>query len=226
MAPRSGVRLHAHRAHHAGSSPSGCGHHPPTEVAALLLCCCPRPRRQNQARGSPSGPAWAARLSWFHLTAGEATTCAARHPSSAGEFQPPLGVPALCPPLVVALVWLTLLPLRRNQSDSRESKIGNLWSCAGLTDGGMVTWLPSDPPLAPAEGVGPEVPEPPSAGNGPVPPGPPIVETGPEPPAPGPPRLVVGASSNEDVRLGASKAPKWSSLPKPFPAPPNAEPPP
>lgn len=99
--------------------------------------------------------------------------------------------------------------------------MGSRWSCAGLTDGGMVTWLPSDPPLVPTDGEGPEVLVPPSAGNGPVLPGPPPVEFGPVPP------LVIaglaaGISRADDVL--AAGAPKSSSPPNaplkvPEPAP-------
>ena len=39
----------------------------------------------------------------------------------------------------VAPAVLSGLPLRRNQSDSRESKIGSRWSVAAPTAGGMVT---------------------------------------------------------------------------------------
>src|SRR6185437_7325629 len=95
---------------------------------------------------------------------GDATIRAARHPSSAGEFQ-------LCP-AAGAAAELSGLPLRRNQSDSRESKMGSRWSVAAPTVGGIVTWLPSEPPtpLLPAgevEGTGPvptDPPSPPSAG--------------------------------------------------------------
>src|SRR5215469_16406697 len=95
---------------------------------------------------------------------GDAATRAARHPSSAGEFQ--LGASA------DAVVELSDLPLRRNQSDSSESKIGSRWSGAPATAGGIVTWLPSEPlaPLPPTEvPFGPPALAAPSAGSGPVP---------------------------------------------------------
>src|SRR6202012_3253447 len=71
---------------------------------------------------------------------GDATIRAARHPSSAGEFQ-------VCP-AAGAAAELSGFPLPRNQSHSRESKMGSRWSVAALTVGGIVTWLPSEP-LAP-----------------------------------------------------------------------------
>src|SRR6202000_2794175 len=96
---------------------------------------------------------------------GDATIRAARYPSSAGEFQ-------VCP-AAGAAAELSGMPLRRNQSDSRESKIGSRWSVAAPTVGGIVTWLPSEPPRplpgpageADGTGLGPaDPPSPPSAG--------------------------------------------------------------
>ena len=75
---------------------------------------------------------------------GAAATRAAAQPSSAAEFQLPVSLPW-------GAGWAASPELdepRRNQSDSRESKIGSRWSCAGLTDGGTVTELPSEPPTA------------------------------------------------------------------------------
>src|SRR6185437_7236960 len=61
--------------------------------------------------------------------AGAAATRAARHPSSAGELHDcAASDPAFEP---------SDLPLRRNQSDSSESKIGRRWSCAALPTGGI-----------------------------------------------------------------------------------------
>src|SRR5215469_1059499 len=97
----------------------------------------------------------------FSPAAGAAATRAARQPSSAGELQ-------LCAEAEAA-VELSDLPLRRNQSDSRESKIGSRWSCAGPPDDGIVTWLPSEPPMpfppfAPGPAVPADPPSPPRAG--------------------------------------------------------------
>ena len=57
------------------------------------------------------------------LASGEATIRAARYPSSAGEFQ---AWPAAWPAAGAALE-VSDLPLRRNESDSSESKIGSPW---------------------------------------------------------------------------------------------------
>src|SRR5580700_4150161 len=104
--------------------------------------------------------------------AGSAATRAARYPSSAGELQ-------VCPAAAGAagaaaeLELSETLPLRRNQSDSSESKIGSRWSGAAPPAGGIVTWLPSEPTTAlPTVGStiapGPEAaesPSPPRAGR-------------------------------------------------------------
>src|ERR1700683_5747961 len=74
-------------------------------------------------------PAWV-----VSPAAGGATTWAARQPSSAGELQAGAwaGWAACC-----GLVAFMLVPLRRNQSDSRESNIGSRWSWVAA--GGIVT---------------------------------------------------------------------------------------
>jgi hypothetical protein len=102
----------------------------------------------------------------FSPASGDATTRADRNPSSAGEFQ-------VCPAAAGAFE-LSGLPLRRNQSDSRESKIGSRWSAVAPAVGGTVTVLPSEPPRPEAtelaggdDGIVPvpaDPPSPPSAG--------------------------------------------------------------
>ena len=67
---------------------------------------------------------------------GAASARAARQPSSEGEVHDwPPAAPAVAPATGRAV--LRLLPLRRNQSDSSESKIGSRWSWT--PDGGTVT---------------------------------------------------------------------------------------
>ena len=98
---------------------------------------------------------------------GAAATRAARYPSSAGEFQVCAAAPAAAGEAEAEAELSEALPLRRNQSDSSESKIGSRWSVVPPTAGGIVTWLPSEPPTPlPAPGgvigIGPEAAEPPS----------------------------------------------------------------
>src|SRR5580658_8715376 len=70
--------------------------------------------------------------------AGDATTWAARQPSSAGEVHVEAAAGwAACGRVPRTLGPVMLVPLRRNQSDSSESKIGSRWSWVAA--GGMVT---------------------------------------------------------------------------------------
>ena len=70
--------------------------------------------------------------------AGDATTWAARQPSSAGDVHEPCAAGcAACAPPWARWVVVRVFPLRRNQSDSSESKIGSRCSWPA---GGTVTW--------------------------------------------------------------------------------------
>src|ERR1700761_5127458 len=107
---------------------------------------------------------------------GAATVSAARQPSAAGECQAdswPVPVP-----LVAVWAVACVVPLRRNQSDSSESKMGTRCSCP--FSGGAGTRTPLSP--VPFAGVGAGG----MTGDGPVPPKPL------PPPAPGgTPKLPV-----------------------------------
>src|SRR5581483_10352822 len=139
---------------------------------------------------------------------GAATTCAARQPSSAGEVH--VCVVAACtgcgpvPRDVVAVAVVPIvLPLRRNQSDSSESKIGSRWSCAAA--GEIVTvvgsWVAAAPLPFPF----------------PFPCAEPSLNPSPKPPRPAPTRgsLVLASSS------GSESAPRSSSRTVGGCAPPN-----
>src|ERR1700759_195196 len=139
------------------------------------------------ARGTRRGsPAWV-----VEPVVGAATVSAARQPSSAGECQ------AGSSAVPVAAVWVVawVVPLRRNQSDSSESKIGSRWSCPLSGGAGTRTPLsaplgrcPRPPPLPPFGAGG-------MTGVGPVPPKPLrlIPEGGPNPPVPNPLDCPAGA---------------------------------
>src|SRR6202012_5102442 len=119
---------------------------------------------------------------------GAATVSAARQPSSAGE-ECQAGSSPVPVPLAAAWVVACVVPLRRNQSDSSESKIGSRCSCP--FSGGAGTRTPLSAPLlpwplpfagVPLAGAGAGG----MTGDGPVPPKPLL------PPAPGgTPKLPV-----------------------------------
>src|ERR1700753_1730767 len=73
---------------------------------------------------------------------GAATVSAARQPSPAGEERQPGASPVPAP---LAWVWVvaSVVPLRRTQSDSSESKIGSRCSCP--FSGGAGTRTPLSP---------------------------------------------------------------------------------
>src|SRR6201996_2693930 len=161
---------------------------------------------------------------------GAATVSAARQPSSAGEEcqagSSPVPVPV---PLAAAWGGACVVPLRRNQSDSSESKIGSRCSCP--FSGGAGTRTPLSAPLLPLPlplplacvgaggmtGDGPEPPKPPKlpvpglgwevnppAPGAPNPPDGPLPEacggTSPAgPPAPGP-AAEVGLGAEPKLR--------------------------
>src|ERR1700730_16217265 len=105
---------------------------PPTEPGTRL------------ALGTRLGrPAWV-----VSPAAGIATARAARQPSSAGDVHEPCAAAgAACAAAWGRWVVARVFPLRRNQSDSSESKIGS--RCSGPADG-TVTWPEPSGTLGPA----------------------------------------------------------------------------